>query len=169
MNRTEATQYAQDKMKSLGLLEKGWIFKINDRLKSRGGQCRCRIFRFNISGTKKVLPGTVELAGWVLNAGDEVIKETILHEIAHAMTPGERHGFKWKQACYSIGSTGKTTMDNRDKSTIAAANLVKTKWSLHCSGCGENHPRSRRTRKSNMRIYKCRCGHPEPLAWIQNY
>ena len=36
----------------------------------------------------------------------EHIKETILHEIAHALTPGDGHGKKWKQMAIRIGCSG---------------------------------------------------------------
>lgn len=37
---------------------------------------------------------------------EEQVRDTILHEIAHAMTPGHKHGFVWKMKCCQIGCSG---------------------------------------------------------------
>lgn len=39
----------------------------------------------------------------------ESIKETILHEIAHAITPGAGHGKMWRETSLSIGGNGQAT------------------------------------------------------------
>jgi predicted SprT family Zn-dependent metalloprotease len=42
----------------------------------------------------------------LLNNPDEV-RETLLHEIAHALTPGDGHGEKWKAMCRKLGIRAK--------------------------------------------------------------
>jgi predicted SprT family Zn-dependent metalloprotease len=32
------------------------------------------------------------------------VEDTLLHEIAHALTPGDGHGLRWKATCRSIGA-----------------------------------------------------------------
>jgi predicted SprT family Zn-dependent metalloprotease len=34
----------------------------------------------------------------------EQTRDVVLHEIAHALTPGARHGFVWRQKCREIGA-----------------------------------------------------------------
>lgn len=38
------------------------------------------------------------------NGEIEQILDTILHEIAHALTPGAKHGYAWKRKCLEIGA-----------------------------------------------------------------
>lgn len=48
---------------------------------------------------------------------DEEIHEVVMHEIAHALTPGDGHGKKWKMACIKLGIKPKVkaTLTNRQK------------------------------------------------------
>jgi predicted SprT family Zn-dependent metalloprotease len=44
------------------------------------------------------------------NASDESVKDTILHEIAHALAgPREQHGEAWRKIAVAIGCNGKAT------------------------------------------------------------
>ncbi len=45
------------------------------------------------------------------------IRDTILHEIAHAITPGDGHGTLWKQCCIKIGANPKR-LASIDKKTL---------------------------------------------------
>ncbi len=40
-------------------------------------------------------------------ASPEELKDTILHEIAHALTPGAHHGEEWKRVAKRIGCTAR--------------------------------------------------------------
>src|SRR5690606_9981825 len=48
---------------------------------------------------------------FVDHAPDVDIVQTILHEIAHALTPGAKHGPEWLAKARSIGYTGSRTSD----------------------------------------------------------
>ena len=37
---------------------------------------------------------------------DETVKQVVLHEIAHALTPGHGHDTTWKQKCLELGGNG---------------------------------------------------------------
>jgi len=37
-----------------------------------------------------------------------LLPSVILHEIAHALTPGAKHGYTWKLKCIEIGGDGNT-------------------------------------------------------------
>jgi predicted SprT family Zn-dependent metalloprotease len=70
---------------------RGWTFGF-DRAARRFGACFWR--RKHISLSWKLTR---------LNSEAEV-RDTILHEIAHAMTPNDGHGEKWKATCVAIGA-----------------------------------------------------------------
>ncbi|CAN5416765.1 hypothetical protein BH09PLA1_BH09PLA1_15130 [soil metagenome] len=89
MNLFEAKHLASDLMKRHGLL--GWTFRF-DHARRRFGSCQPR---------RKII--TLSRPLTLLN-GLEQVRDTILHEIAHALTPGDNHGAKWKQACRRIGA-----------------------------------------------------------------
>lgn len=44
---------------------------------------------------------------YVLNNPDEMVNDTILHEIAHALTPGQGHNARWKAMARKLGATPK--------------------------------------------------------------
>lgn len=42
------------------------------------------------------------LANWLLKADEKIIKDVVVHEIAHAKNPEDGHGEKWTQTCVDI-------------------------------------------------------------------
>ena len=44
---------------------------------------------------------------YVLANEEAAVMDTVLHEIAHALTPGDGHGAKWKAACVKLGAVPK--------------------------------------------------------------
>src|SRR4051812_49651304 len=83
MNLYEAQHLARDLMDRHGLAD--WRFQF-DHARRRFGSCRIRTRTITLSR-----PLTL------LNPEDQV-RDTILHEIAHALTPGDGHGTKWRAA-----------------------------------------------------------------------
>lgn len=69
-----------------------WCFEVSGRLRSTIGICR-----FNSK--------TIEIAaGFAGAASDEELRDTIRHEIAHALSgPRAEHGPLWKATCVLIG------------------------------------------------------------------
>jgi len=45
------------------------------------------------------------------------VRNTILHEIAHALTPGHGHDAVWRRKCLILGGDGKDTFDLRSALT----------------------------------------------------
>jgi predicted SprT family Zn-dependent metalloprotease len=87
----------------------------------------------------------------LLNDEAEVV-DTILHEIAHALTPGDGHGPAWKAACLRIGA--KPVRCYTDE-TVASPPRRVARFALGCPRCQWSQPRYRRvTRKLICR--KCR-------------
>lgn len=76
-----------------GLFQKGWRFQF-DQARSRAGQCRY---------DKKIISMSQYFA---LHAAQHDVIDTILHEIAHALTPRRGHDRVWKQVAMTIGCTG---------------------------------------------------------------
>jgi predicted SprT family Zn-dependent metalloprotease len=69
-----------------------------------------------------------------LNPEAEVLN-TILHEIAHALTPGHHHDNVWRAKAVSIGCTGSRTHN---------AEVPVGKWTLSCTTCDFSVTRNRR-------------------------
>lgn len=77
----------------------GWTFTF-DRAVRRAGKC---------SYTSR----TISLSAPLAKLHDEVeVTETLLHEIAHALTPGEGHSAKWRRTAVRIGSSGERCVDS---------------------------------------------------------
>jgi predicted SprT family Zn-dependent metalloprotease len=94
MKLEKASQLAHELMRRHGLMP-AWAFAF-DRSKARFGKCNYR---------KKQITLSKYLAE--LNGIDEV-RDTILHEIAHALAPrGAGHGPAWQALARSIGCNGK--------------------------------------------------------------
>lgn len=90
--KVELYNFAQNQMHMYGLIEEGWQFVINPRPKSRLGACKY---------DKKVIEISEH---WIGLETIEKMKDTILHEIAHALTQGDHHGARWKAKCLEIGA-----------------------------------------------------------------
>lgn len=126
------------KMQEHGLVE--WRYVRNNRMTQTAGRCK-RFYK------------VIELAGWLLDHNTEgEIMQTLLHEIAHALTPGHGHDRVWKAKCVEIGGKGLTYYNQGDR-TVVNPNKERTRSSktyrVECQGCGYDFPFYTRKRKSN--------------------
>ena len=144
MDAIEITVEANRLMKQHGLINKGWSFEL-DNSRRRMGVCRYG---------KKVIGMSRHLAPL---AKDEKVKDTILHEIAHALVgSGHGHNHVWRAKALEIGckanrcysSETAFTAENRE------AVLAQAKYTDTCPNCGEKHARHRR-RKRKSACAKC--------------
>lgn len=96
-------QKTEEPLKQHGL--NGWKFEWLKKMNkfSKAGCCNYK------TKTIKISPTFVEL-----NDDDEVMN-TILHEIAHALTPRHHHNKFWKRKAIEIGCTGATHYSIRVK------------------------------------------------------
>ena len=131
-----------------GLLEKGWKFKF-DRAHRRFGYCSYR-------------EKTISLSKPLVELNDqEQVMDTILHEIAHALTgKGNGHNAKWRAKCVEIGAR-----PNRCYSS-AEVNEPKPRWLGTC-------PNGHKTYRHKRRRISCgRCSpkwNPELMfVWSEN-
>jgi hypothetical protein len=73
-------------------------FVINPRLKRSLG--RCRYQRLSINPLKFC---TIELSYTHVNVADPIhVRHTILHELAHALTLGEKHNHVWRTKFHEL-------------------------------------------------------------------
>lgn len=118
MRLLEAEKKAIELMSQHGLTDWsfGWLHS-----KRIAGQCHY--------GKKKISLG-FEITK--LNIESEVIN-TILHEIAHALTPGSGHGAKWKAKCIEIGCRPERCFTDAQKV------VPEKRYYAVCGACDQEH------------------------------
>jgi hypothetical protein len=68
---------------------------------------------------------------------DEAVRDTLLHEIAHALVgPGHGHDAVWRAKCLEVGA--------RPERLSYDVNMPLGRWQAVCPGCGRLHDRHRR-------------------------
>ncbi|MFO8149461.1 MAG: SprT-like domain-containing protein [Trueperaceae bacterium] len=106
----------------------GWRFRF-DHAKRRLGCCHYGSRTISLSKPLTVL-------------NDEaVVRDTLLHEVAHALTPGAGHGPAWRRQAVAIGAAPRRCADATD------VRLPPAPYALVCDGCGARLPRYRRPRR----------------------
>lgn len=140
MDLTTAGTMARSLMTQHGLGH--WRFTF-DRARRRFGMC---------SVDRRLITLSAYLTG--LN-GEAEVRDTILHEIAHALTPGNGHGQAWKDACTRIGAKPERTFRESD-----GVQLPRTALRVGCTRCNWWAGRHRVTWRLQV-CRKCR----EPVIW----
>lgn len=122
MNLHDALLMAKQLMAEHGL--NNWNFKF-DRAKVRFGLCSYKT-------------QTISLSAELVSINDEAkVRDTILHEIAHALAPrGSNHNYEWQRVARSIGCTAMRCHD---------ATTPDAPWLLVCPNCDQRIKRFRRT------------------------
>ena len=114
MNSSAIFDLAVTTLAQYGLLEKGWKVAW-DNGKRRAGACHHGTCTISLS--RHILP----------LASDEEIRETILHEVAHALTPGHSHDGIWRAKLIEMGGTGARTHKME---------TPKGRYDVVCAKCG---------------------------------
>lgn len=109
MEAQAARSLALAMMTEHGLIAKGWSFAF-DRAKSRLGATKYHI-------------KTITLSPYVVAYSTEYqVRQTMLHEIAHALLPIDAgHGAEWKALAARLGYRGQRTAHNPYLSAMRAA------------------------------------------------
>lgn len=122
-----------------GLYQQGWRFKLGHG-KNRLGVCN---HRQKIIGLSKYL---IQLGT------EEEILHVILHEVAHALTPGHKHDRVWRAKASEIGHPNPTRLSN-------VSYTVPHRVELHCETHGVITKRQRRMKADTLARTFCRkCG-----------
>lgn len=103
---------------------------------------------------------TIEISKWVMELNDDIIKNTIMHEIIHCFPYCNGHGSEFKKYAkyinqklgYNISRLGNKNEDLK-KSNIQEQK-EKFNYKIECSKCGYNFLR-KRMNKNFLRKYRC--------------
>lgn len=143
MDLTEVEEMAVARIAEHGL--EGWTFRFG-RARRRLGLCNYRQKCIEIG------------AYYAYHNGSDSVRDTLLHEIAHALAgPGAGHGPKWKAVARRIGATPRACDDSAE--TI----VPPGDWQANCPGCKKIFYRYRRPR--TLSGYRCRCAARSPLTY----
>ena len=148
MELNKAKEMTGELMVKYGLFQNGWVFKI-DRAIRRLGCC--------IEGRKEI-----HLSQHFIELNDDAeIKDTILHEIAHALVGGiNHHNHVWQTMAINLGC--RPNRCNND------AQIPKGKWSAQCSGCQKILHRYRFSAGMKRQSLICACRTGDTLVWKVN-
>ena len=107
----------------------------------------------------------IEISPWVLDLNDEIIKNTILHEIIHCIPYCNNHGAEFKKYAnyinqelgYNISRLGNKKEDY-SKSNAEYKEEEQYNYHIICTNCGQEFFR-KRLNKNFVRRYRCaKCG-----------
>lgn len=141
MTAAEVPSIATNLLFKLGLTELGWRFAF-DHAKRRAG--RCQYSTKTISLSKHYVALNVA-------TNPEDVLDTILHEIAHALAPGDHHGDMWKAKCIEIGARPKRCYDS------SLVKMPTGKVCAICDGC-RNKFRRHKLPPRGRRMHCVACG-----------
>ena len=124
-----------------------WFFKWN-RNKHFLGLCKYDSRRIELSEV------------YVANNPMEHVRDTVLHEIAHALAgPDAKHGPLWKATAIRLGAN--------PKSCAADAIMPKGRWQAQCKHCGREFSKYRKPKR--VRSHYCRrCGPDHGRLWFRD-
>lgn len=92
----------------------GWTAELSNKLTTTAGQCHYK--------NKKITLSTE----FALRCHPADLQNTIIHEIAHALTPGAHHGTKWKNKMKELGERPDRTHNQEWR--------IPDAW-LYCTKC----------------------------------
>jgi predicted SprT family Zn-dependent metalloprotease len=164
MDLRKAKHLAESLMdKHLVDCENYWVFEF-DNAKKRFGMCKWGRRGYIISLSRHLT---------LLNNEKEV-RDTILHEIAHALDVNERgysnHDANWRRIALSIGCDGERCYDSTEVAQ------PPSKYKVVCDNCGRETESMRKPKRYSKACGRCCKAHnggkydeKYKLRYIQNY
>ena len=161
------TSECENELKSIGYQLPTINYKINNRAKTRLGQCKQKIKNvyYEINLSSNYMDEYIKM-----NRIDK-IKNTIIHELLHTMPNCMNHGNEWqkhanivnKKLGYNISRLA--TVENEVKKEL----IKKSKYQIECE-CGQTYFYNRKTKYMD-RLETCSCHkcNSKNLKLIQNY
>lgn len=159
MEIREARNLAISLMQQHGLSLTNWSFRF-DNSKRRAGLCRW----FGSKKDRTCTGGVISLSKHFVALNEpHQIRETLLHEIAHALVPWNGHDSVWVAKARSIGSLGVRCYSHPDREethgkVVMPERTLKPAWKAVCASCGKECFRSRALPKG----YRSSCGNCSP-------
>lgn len=107
----------------------------------------------------------IEISPWVMNLEDNIIKNTIIHELIHCIPYCNNHGEEFKKYAnlinnrygYNVSRVGNKKEDF-EKSNIEYDEPQNYNYKIICKGCNQDFYRQRLNRNF-LRYYRCaKCG-----------
>ena len=140
----------------------GWSFSWIKSL-SCAGKCR-----YNRNASRQYYGGIIKLSVEITQIhSDEEVRDTILHEIAHGLTPGHHHDYVWQRKATEIGCSGSRCFDVCEG--LKEVRLQKAKYIATCKLCGHVFSTTRLPKREQW----CKCTRrtfrqDEKLIWNLN-
>lgn len=129
---------------------KGWTLVFNSRMRSFCGRC--------CYGPKEV-----HIAEWHRKQSPaSEVEDTLRHEVAHILAPGEGHSKAWKAACRKVGAKPQRLAGEGIRNTERR----KPKWKCECKACGRTWDRRRRVNDWHDRSHICPDGERGQILWL---
>lgn len=145
----DVKEYVHAVLMSVGLWDKGWRFDWNRRTGAFGV---CNYKKRRVFLSKFLFPMMC----------DKEIKDTILHEVAHALTPGAKHGPMWRRKALELGAKPETGRYGTAEMTQAMKS--KYNWEVRCKCGNVKKPYQRKPRKYVQRVWHCKVCHGRLFA-----
>lgn len=122
----------------------------NGRLKRALARCLTRVERNRSGEIFKATPFKLEFGKTILNVGEEQFRQTVLHELAHAIANKRhqdncKHDYRFKQVCAEIGCSN----DTRNTSHVEINNAMTYKYTVTCKNCGDSYNYHRKNKFIN--------------------
>ncbi len=103
----------------------------------------------------------IEISTWVMQLNEDIIKNTIIHELIHCIPNCNNHGNDFKQYAryindklgYNIKTVG-NKKDDYGKSNIEYQEKLTYKYKIQCKNCGQIFYRNRIC-KNFIQKYRC--------------